>query len=87
MQRLISFDIDGTLEVGDPPGVIPLTAVRIAREFGLKAGLSQATEAYLVAGVLKAYGKGMPIFAAPTTSSKHYLELSTWEIVAPPEGS
>ena len=26
---LISFDIDGTLEIGDPPGLIPLDAVHI----------------------------------------------------------
>ena len=38
VQRLISFDIDGTLEVGDPPGVIPLTAVRMARELGFVIG-------------------------------------------------
>lgn len=38
MLRLISFDIDGTLEVGDPPGVIPLTAVRRAHELGFVIG-------------------------------------------------
>jgi hypothetical protein len=38
LQRLISFDIDGTLEVGDPPGVIPLTAVRRAHELGFVVG-------------------------------------------------
>ena len=38
LQRLISFDIDGTLEVGDPPGLIPLTAVRRAHELGFVVG-------------------------------------------------
>lgn len=38
MLRLISFDIDGTLEVGEPPGVIPLTAVRQARSLGFVVG-------------------------------------------------
>ena len=38
LQRLISFDIDGTLEVGDPPGVIPLAAVRRAHELGFVIG-------------------------------------------------
>lgn len=38
LQRLISFDIDGTLEVGDPPGLIPLTAVRRAHELGFVIG-------------------------------------------------
>lgn len=36
--NLISFDIDGTLEVGDPPGVIPLDAVRHARARGYLVG-------------------------------------------------
>tara|TARA_Y100000588_G_scaffold260827_1_gene275398 strand:- start:2824 stop:3213 length:390 start_codon:yes stop_codon:yes gene_type:complete len=38
VRRLISFDIDGTLEVGDPPGVIPLSAVRRARHLGFVIG-------------------------------------------------
>ena len=38
VRRLISFDIDGTLEVGDPPGVIPLSAVRQARHLGFVVG-------------------------------------------------
>lgn len=29
---LISFDIDGTLEVGDPPGILTMDMVRRARE-------------------------------------------------------
>lgn len=36
--RLISFDIDGTLEVGDPPGEIPLAAVHRAFELGFVVG-------------------------------------------------
>jgi hypothetical protein len=35
---LISFDIDGTLEMGDPPGPIPLALVRLAREKGYVVG-------------------------------------------------
>ena len=38
MARLISFDIDGTLEVGDPPGVITIAAVRRAHEHGIVVG-------------------------------------------------
>ena len=38
MARLISFDIDGTLEFGDPPGVITVAAVRRARELGFLVG-------------------------------------------------
>ena len=35
---LVSFDIDGTLEVGQPPGVIPISLVRRAQELGYLVG-------------------------------------------------
>jgi hypothetical protein len=35
---LISFDIDGTLEVGDPPGVLTMEMVRRAQEKGVLIG-------------------------------------------------
>ena len=38
MLRLISFDIDGTLEVGDPPGHITLDMVREAQARGWLIG-------------------------------------------------
>lgn len=38
MRRLISFDIDGTLEVGDPPGAITLATVMQAHELGIVIG-------------------------------------------------
>lgn len=38
MKILISFDIDGTLEVGDPPGPVTLDMVRRARETGCIIG-------------------------------------------------
>ena len=38
MVILISFDIDGTLEVGDPPGVLTMDMVRRARERGFLIG-------------------------------------------------
>ncbi len=38
MKILISFDIDGTLEVGDPPGPITLEMVRKAQESGCIIG-------------------------------------------------
>ena len=38
MAKLISFDIDGTLEVGDPPGCVTLDMVRAARQQGYIIG-------------------------------------------------
>ena len=38
MTTLISFDIDGTLEVGDPPGVITMDMVRAAKALGFLLG-------------------------------------------------
>ena len=38
MKRLISFDIDGTLEVGDPPGTVTIAMVRRAQELGYIIG-------------------------------------------------
>ena len=35
---LISFDIDGTLEVGDPPGILTMEMVRTAQEKGFLIG-------------------------------------------------
>ena len=38
MRKLISFDIDGTLEVGDPPGLVTLDMVRSAKAQGFLIG-------------------------------------------------
>ena len=38
LNKLISFDIDGTLEVGDPPGCITLDMVRAAKASGCIIG-------------------------------------------------
>lgn len=35
---LISFDIDGTLEVGDPPGILTMDMVRMVQEKGFLIG-------------------------------------------------
>ena len=36
--KLLSFDIDGTLEVGDPPGLITMDMVRQAKHLGCLIG-------------------------------------------------
>ena len=38
MGKLISFDIDGTLEVGDPPGILTMDLVRRTKEMGFLIG-------------------------------------------------
>ncbi len=38
VMKLISFDIDGTLEVGDPPGLITMDMVRQAKHLGCLIG-------------------------------------------------
>jgi hypothetical protein len=38
LAKLISFDIDGTLETGDPPGCITIARVREALELGYIIG-------------------------------------------------
>ena len=40
MTKLISFDIDGTLEVGDPPGSVTMEMVRLAKSLGYIIGSS-----------------------------------------------
>jgi phosphoglycolate phosphatase-like HAD superfamily hydrolase len=35
---VISFDIDGTLEIGEPPGVVPIALIRTAKRRGYLVG-------------------------------------------------
>ena len=35
---VVSFDIDGTLEIGDPPGIVPVELVRRAKAAGFLVG-------------------------------------------------
>ena len=36
--RLLSVDIDGTLEIGEPPGIVPVALVRTAQRLGYLVG-------------------------------------------------
>jgi len=38
MMTLVSFDIDGTLEVGDPPGIVSIALVQTAKRLGYLIG-------------------------------------------------
>jgi hypothetical protein len=38
MRTLVSFDIDGTLEIGDPPGIVTIPMVRLAKSLGYLIG-------------------------------------------------
>jgi hypothetical protein len=38
MRILVSFDIDGTLEIGDPPGLVTIPMVRLAKSLGYVIG-------------------------------------------------
>ena len=38
MVILVSFDIDGTLEVGDPPGIVSIALVHTAKRLGYLIG-------------------------------------------------
>jgi hypothetical protein len=35
---LVSFDIDGTLEIGEPPGIVSIALVRTAKRLGYLVG-------------------------------------------------
>jgi hypothetical protein len=35
---LVSFDIDGTLEIGHPPGIVPISLVRRVQQLGYLVG-------------------------------------------------
>lgn len=37
-RTLVSFDIDGTLEVGEPPGIVTISMVRLAKSLGYVIG-------------------------------------------------
>jgi hypothetical protein len=54
---VVSFDIDGTLEIGEPPGVVPIALVRAAKRLGYVIGscsdrpLSHQQDVWLTIGI------------------------------------
>lgn len=77
MAKLISFDIDGTLETGDPPGCITILQVRKALELGYIVGscsdrtVSQQQRMWREAGIPVAF-----------TVLKHQLDRVRAQFVA-----
>ncbi len=62
-----------------------LTALRIAREFGLRLSLEHCTEGYLIAQELKAAQEetNMPIIIGPLLSDRSKIELKNLTFTAP----
>jgi hypothetical protein len=56
MARLISFDIDGTLEAGDPPGRITMAMVRRALELGYIIGSASDRPIAVQKGIWEKHG-------------------------------
>ncbi len=69
MKILISFDIDGTLEVGDPPGVITMDMVRRAQEMGCLIGSCSDRSATAQQAIWDAHG-----IEADFVALKHMLD-------------
>ncbi len=56
INQLISFDIDGTLEVGDPPGPITVEMVRRAKEMGYVVGSASDRPVPVQKGIWERHG-------------------------------
>jgi hypothetical protein len=65
---LVSFDIDGTLEVGEPPGIVSIALVRHAQRLGYLIGSCSDRPI----GYQQAMWRGLGI-AADFTALKHRL--------------
>ncbi|MSQ42328.1 MAG: hypothetical protein EXR65_04755 [Dehalococcoidia bacterium] len=90
MVRLISFDIDGTLEVGAPPGVIPMSVLRRASELGFLIGTcsdrllleqQRVWEGSGVAPHFTVVKQGLAVVRA-TFDAEHYLHIGDTEVDA-----
>ena len=88
--RLISFDIDGTLEVGDPPGRIPLAAIHRAHALGFVVGscsdrtISHQQQMWAEHGVPMQFTvlkQQLPLVRA-NFPAEHYLHIGDTEVDA-----
>jgi hypothetical protein len=70
VRRLISFDIDGTLESGDPPGRITMEMVRRAQELGYIIGSASDRPVPVQQGIWERHG-----ITVEFTIHKHNLNL------------
>ena len=80
--RLLSFDIDGTLEIGEPPGIVPVALVRTAQHLGY---LNIETGAMYRALALKALQTGTALDDAGALEA--LARDSRLELVASPAGN
>ena len=69
MARLISFDMDGTLEVGDPPRWVTLAMVRRAVELGYIIGSASDKPVPVQQQIWERHG-----IAVQFTVHKHHLD-------------
>ena len=69
MIRLVSFDIDGTLETGDPPGIVTLDFVRKTRDLGYLIGSCSDRPVSFQVGMWAKHGIGVDF-----TVLKHQLD-------------
>ncbi len=81
MTVLVSFDIDGTLEAGDPPGPIAMSAVRKAQAQGCIVGSASDRPLPVQQAIWDRYGievsfvsskQGLPEVKARFAATEHY---------------
>jgi hypothetical protein len=76
MRTLVSFDIDGTMEMGDPPGPISVDLVRTAQSLGYLVGSASDRTASYQRGLWSQHG-----IEVDFVGGKHHLPAyrDRWE--------